>query len=405
MNTAAALPATKPSHVLPGERTGASRCRPMSRPTRYAALSAAQTAMRTVNAARCPWSAIPRRRTRYPRPSPIQPAPMTVEATATVGELRVRATRWRRNARPNVAVNPASIHSTPPSCTPSSVRAKPAKPARASGRSSRIIPKYSWSAIAPATAASPRTHQPPSQTSPSTAGSRAATTRIRDQNPLGARSLSPAEAAAAARIVLQCGAEIGLAEVGPEAVDEGELGVGELPEEEVRDAKLAGSADEEIRVGHVGRVEVLGEELLVDVLGLDAGLDDPPERTGARPVTRRDRQATPPGPAAASVHDDRDRARDPGEARLRRRASPGERSDLREEVHGAGRGPYTSMISASLCFRSSSIVFVCSSVSFWTWFSPRRSSSSPTSPFRTSSSRCRMTSRRTFRIATLPSSA
>src|SRR5438132_51287 len=156
----------------------------MSRPTRYAALSAAQTAMRTVNAARCPWSASPR-----------------------------------------------------------------------------------------------------------TAGSRAATTRIRDQNPLGARSLSPAEAAAAARIVLQCGAEIGLAEVGPEAVDEGELGVGELPEEEVRDAKLAGSADEEIRVGHVGRVEVLGEELLVDVLGLDAGLDDPPrglDQLRAAAVVERD---------------------------------------------------------------------------------------------------------------------
>ena len=40
--------------------------------------------------------------------------------------------------------------------------------------------------------------------------------------------------------------------------------------------------------------------------------------------------------------------------------------------------PHTSMISASLRFKSSSILWVCSSVSFWTWSSARCSSSTPT---------------------------
>src|SRR5581483_5773959 len=72
----------------------------------------------------------------------------------------------------------------------------------------------------------------------------------------------------------------------------------------------------------------------------------------------------------------------------------------------AGDQPdHTSMISASLRLSRSSILCTWSSVSFCTAPSARRSSSSPTCPDRTSSSRCRITSRRTFRTATRPSSA
>ncbi len=51
-------------------------------------------------------------------------------------------------------------------------------------------------------------------------------------------------------------AEALLAEVGPQRVVEDELGVRRLPEQEVRDPLLAGGADDEIRIGELGRVEV-----------------------------------------------------------------------------------------------------------------------------------------------------
>ena len=48
------------------------------------------------------------------------------------------------------------------------------------------------------------------------------------------------------------------------------LRVGELPEQEVRDPELARRADHEVRLGQLGRVEVGGEELLVDLVRRDA---------------------------------------------------------------------------------------------------------------------------------------
>src|SRR5919198_6713855 len=294
--TAVAVPATKPSHVFPGESVGARRWRPTSRPVKYAAVSAAKTAMMTVNAASCPCSGRPRRRIRCPRPRPIQPAPSTVEPTATVAEVRVRATRKRPNASPSVARNPPSIHVVPPSWTPRRSRPSPAKPASATGRSSRIIPKYSWSASVPATAPSATTHHPPSQTRPRTTGSRPTATRMRDQNALRRGLLSAAEAAAAARIVLQGGAEIRLAEVGPEGVDEDELGVRELPEQEVGDAELARRADQQVRIRHVGLVQAGRERLLVDVAGFDAVLGEPAcrrDELGAPAVVEGDPELEP----------------------------------------------------------------------------------------------------------------
>src|SRR6266852_237336 len=53
-------------------------------------------------------------------------------------------------------------------------------------------------------------------------------------------------------------------EVGPETVGDEDLGVGDLPEEEVGDALLAGGADDEVRVGHVARVELAGDACLVE---------------------------------------------------------------------------------------------------------------------------------------------
>ena len=63
---------------------------------------------------------------------------------------------------------------------------------------------------------------------------------------------------------------------GPGAgVDEDELRVGELPKK-VRDAELAGRPDQEIRVRHLGCVEVRRDDVLVDLAGLDTRLDKLP---------------------------------------------------------------------------------------------------------------------------------
>src|SRR5450759_1335831 len=61
--------------------------------------------------------------------------------------------------------------------------------------------------------------------------------------------------------------EMALAEVGPERGRDPDLAVGDLPEEEVRDAHFAARADEKIRVGQPGRAEARSESLLVDLLG------------------------------------------------------------------------------------------------------------------------------------------
>src|SRR3954451_18747567 len=56
--------------------------------------------------------------------------------------------------------------------------------------------------------------------------------------------LASAEAPAPLRVRGERLPELALAEVRPEPVDEDELGVGELPEQEVRDAQLAGGPDD-----------------------------------------------------------------------------------------------------------------------------------------------------------------
>ena len=92
----------------------------------------------------------------------------------------------------------------------------------------------------------------------------------------GERRSSTAEAPAAVRVLGERSPELALSEVGPEGVDEDELGVGELPEEEVRDAELAGRPDEEIGLGHLGRVEARRDRVLVDVARVDSFLDEAP---------------------------------------------------------------------------------------------------------------------------------
>src|SRR4051794_30348165 len=64
-----------------------------------------------------------------------------------------------------------------------------------------------------------------------------------------------AEAAVARGVFLDRGPERAVVEVGPEVGQEDELGVSRLPEQEVRDALLAGGPDDEIGIGDAMRVQ------------------------------------------------------------------------------------------------------------------------------------------------------
>src|ERR687890_1734003 len=64
-------------------------------------------------------------------------------------------------------------------------------------------------------------------------------------------------------------------EVGPQRIRHVELGVGYLPEQEVRDAQLAAGTDHQVDLGYVGGVEVTGEGHLVDVLRRETVRDHP----------------------------------------------------------------------------------------------------------------------------------
>src|SRR4029078_1251339 len=71
-----------------------------------------------------------------------------------------------------------------------------------------------------------------------------------------------AEAPVAPLIFGERGLELLAREVGPVAVDEHELAIGNLPEQEVGQAELTARADEKIRIGQISRVEISGEALL-----------------------------------------------------------------------------------------------------------------------------------------------
>src|SRR5262249_9366430 len=71
------------------------------------------------------------------------------------------------------------------------------------------------------------------------------------------------------------------------------LGVRRLPQQKVTQAHLATGADDQVELGQTSRVEVLFDQLLSDLLGCHAALDDPPHGAGnlmARAVVEGDVQ-------------------------------------------------------------------------------------------------------------------
>src|SRR5437867_13246031 len=73
------------------------------------------------------------------------------------------------------------------------------------------------------------------------------------------RRLDPAVAAVALLVRDNRVEQIAPAEIGPQRLGDPNLGVGDLPEEEVADAHLAARADQQIRIRLAGGVEELAE--------------------------------------------------------------------------------------------------------------------------------------------------
>src|SRR5437899_4778780 len=105
-----------------------------------------------------------------------------------------------------------------------------------------------------------------------------------------------AEPPSPARVRAERLAEVALAEVGPEPVDEHELGIRKLPEHEVGDAELSGGSNQKVRIGKLRRIEQRREHVLVDLLRIETRLDDPARRLdelAAAAVVERDPEVQP----------------------------------------------------------------------------------------------------------------
>src|SRR5215210_1500788 len=88
--------------------------------------------------------------------------------------------------------------------------------------------------------------------------------------------LYSAAASVAAREGSDGSAELLGGEVRPERIRDVELGVGDLPEQEVRDPQFPAGADHEVHLRCLGRVEVGGKGILVDLLRLYTALHHAP---------------------------------------------------------------------------------------------------------------------------------
>src|SRR4051794_23104013 len=119
---------------------------------------------------------------------------------------------------------------------------------------------------------------PPCQAAPSASAASSTATRIRLTRLLTGwpRSLSSAEAAPPAGEVGERLRQVGAPEVRPQRVREDPLGVGDLPQHEVRHAPLAGRADDRARARQAGVGQALVQRLLVDVLAPHAVGHEPP---------------------------------------------------------------------------------------------------------------------------------
>src|SRR5215203_6515322 len=204
------------------------------------------------------------------------------------------ASRWRRSTGRPALSDRAKLRAKAASGASSSSRRRGARGARG-----RTMARYSKAAQSMIAAMKTKNHHPGSRNTAARArGAAMAAVRRRFMDAGGRGSarqppggedvrlvglLDAAVAALTALVVEDRLVEVAAPEVGPEGVRHPDLGVGDLPEEEVGDAQLARRAHQQVGVRLPGGVEVAADRLLVDVrplarrpVGHDAaaGVDD-----------------------------------------------------------------------------------------------------------------------------------
>src|SRR5688572_23504567 len=86
-----------------------------------------------------------------------------------------------------------------------------------------------------------------------------------------------ARQAEAALASAECGErslEVRLVEIRPQHIADVDLGIGEIPQQEIADAMIAAGADEQVRIRHVAEAEFFREARLVDGVDTDGAACD-----------------------------------------------------------------------------------------------------------------------------------
>src|SRR5579884_357769 len=99
--------------------------------------------------------------------------------------------------------------------------------------------------------------QPPAKSAASTSGM--PTTAVPMRTMRLREALELPELPVARRVRLDCSVQILLAEIRPQRRSGVILAVGSLPDQEIREAHLAGRADDKIRVRQFRRIEIVAE--------------------------------------------------------------------------------------------------------------------------------------------------
>src|SRR5438046_2522418 len=276
-------PPTAPAHVFRGERIGASRGPPVRVPAAIAQVShthviASGMTARATEPRGCAAAWGPCRiATRNASSAEAYRGPNVVTASAVRGR--------RSGPRAAATTSATSSHTAPPYSTgsqsalsftqyvASGKAAAATNPTHPSGSTPCFLAKAYTSPV-PSTPSTPSTAastQPPTQsapTAPAMAGTATAmrTSRLRDMS-----GRDPAESPLPP-LILEDGLEqVAPRDVGPEDRRDVELGVGELPQQKVREPVLTGRANQQVRVAPGRGVELGPDGVFVDVFeALDA---------------------------------------------------------------------------------------------------------------------------------------
>src|SRR5215831_917464 len=199
-------------------------------------------------------------------PAAIQSVPKAAHSASASRVTLAMIAMPRLPARAIVQPAPDPNASAPTAAKSVAMMAAPVRPSRPRPQS------RAHSHPIPITAASTRSviATPPAHTAASAIGAKINAEMIRSLSALGlAGANGGAVTAFAAVIVAQGLLEIGLAEIGPERVDEHQFRIGRLPQQEIADALLAAGANDEVGIGDVDGEEVAREERFVHLLGRD----------------------------------------------------------------------------------------------------------------------------------------